>query len=160
MKTGQYLWVFLLACGFFHSKAQAQQGTDTLYFDHRVEQAIANAGNLMISSHTFGDKIAQKMAIVDDIYTYVVSGNPSSPGNKTIIEKPAIYKAVLKVNSYYRKQVKSKTMVEALAIIQLNHVLDVAISVYSQPTKTLEEDLKRFKKPEELAAVFKRVVLR
>lgn len=160
MKTRLTITAFFAIFGFVLLKASAQQAPDTLYFDYRVDNAVINSPDLMYGSHPFGENIARKLGVIHNTYTYVVPGDPSSPGHKTTVVKPIIYYAVKKVNSYYRKLVKDKVMDQAIAAGQLNHVFEVAISVFSQPTSSLEAELKKYKKPEDLAAVFQRVKIK
>ncbi len=138
----------------------AKNSGDTLYFDNRVSQAMTNSQEMLVGSHQFGETFAIKMALISDIYTFTVAGDPTSPGPKTTIQKPVIYNGVKKLNTYYRQSAKKKLMDEATAKKLLNHVLDVALSVYPQPTATLESELRKHKSAEQIAEVFKRVVLR
>ncbi len=160
MKTKFFLCAFFALFGFMILEASAQQSSDSMYFDYRIDNVVINSPDLMYGAHPFGDNIARKFAVIQNTYTYVVPGEPSSPGHKTTIVKPTLYNAVRKINSYYRKVVKDKQMDQAEAAKLLNHVFDVAISVFTQPTAALEAELKKYKKPEDLAAVFKRVKIK
>lgn len=156
--TLKFFAVVLCAYGsILNGKAQEN---NKLFYDNRTEQVLSSVNLQSYPSHLFGDEIALKFAVFEDTYTYIVPGDPSSPMHKTSVQKPLIFNSVKKINTYLKKQVKKKMIDQQQATTNLNHVLNVALSVFAQPSKALEEELKKAKTPEELLAVFNRVELK
>jgi hypothetical protein len=97
----------------------------------------------MLSEHPFGDLIARKLVMLQDVYTYVEAPSPTSPGEKTIVKKPTIYNTVLKLNRNLKKMVKNEMMDKNQAISDLNQCLDVAISISADDTNEFETELRK-----------------
>ena len=112
-----------------------------------------------IEKHYLGDDIALKMYRVKDTYTYIEVGSPSSPGDKTQVNKPAIYYAIKKLNTYYKKQLKKGELDQNEVYKKLTRYLNIAYSIYNEDTSMLENELRSAKKAPEIDKVFARVVL-
>ena len=75
------------------------------------------------------------------------------------IVKPAVYKAVNKVNKYYKKAVNKHQVSRDTAITSMAHILDCANVICFEPdTQTLEQALRD--RPEAIIALFDKVKLR
>jgi rRNA maturation protein Nop10 len=154
------LLVFLLWFTFLNGSVAQESENDTLYFQDRLAHAFSTSEVVTRSSHYLGEEIARKYAIFNDLYTYTVSAEVTNTGRQTMISKPAIYNSVKKLNRYYRRLIRKNEISEEEARIKVNHVLDIAISVYTQSTDALENALRQVRKHDEIAEVFERVKLR
>jgi rRNA maturation protein Nop10 len=154
------LFALLLFCFTFINAIVAQDyESDTLYFQNRLAHALSTSEVVTFSPHYLGDEVARKYAVLNDLYTYTISAEVMNTGKQTVISKPAIYNAVKKLNRNYRKLIRKKEISEEEARIKVNHVLDVAISVYTQTTDALENALRQARTHDEIAEVFERVKL-
>jgi hypothetical protein len=113
-----------------------------------------------ISRNFLGDKIAKKFYILQELYTYEEPGTATSPGTKTIVDKPAIYYSLKKLNKHYKKMVKKNKMTEDEAVNEFEHFLNIGISIVYQPTDNFEEFLNDNRKPDEVIEAFSNVVLK
>jgi rRNA maturation protein Nop10 len=154
------LLVFLLWFTFLNGSVAQESDNDTLYFQNRLAHAFSTSEVVASSSHYLGNEIARKYAVFNDLYTYTISAEVLNTGKQTVISKPAIYNSVKKLNRYYRKMIRKNEISEEEARTRYNHVLDVAISVFTQSTEALENELRQARKHDEIAEVFQRVKLR
>ena len=77
------------------------------------------------------------------------------------ILKPSIYKAVNKVNKYYKKALKKEEVSREVATFNMGHILDCAnVMCFDDNSKSFEEALKSANEPEEIIALFNQVTLR
>lgn len=143
----------------FAVRAQDQK-PEVLYFENRVAAAFASFKDISPQSHFLGDDFGRKYAVFNDMYIYTVSGQVYQTGQQVVVDKPIIFNSVKKTNRYYRTQLRKHQITEEEARAKVNHLLDVAISVYSQSTDALEGQLRGKKKQDEIARVFEQVVLR
>ena len=111
-----------------------------------------------ISSHFLGPEIAIKMYQLESLYTFREPPSPTSPGTKTIVQKPVIFYATRKLNNYFRKEVRKHRMEESEAIERLSLVLDNAINIFYQDTEKFEEYLKKNKSHESIEKGFNNIV--
>jgi hypothetical protein len=114
----------------------------------------------MLSEHPFGELIARKLYMLQNLYTYVEPPSPTSPGEKTIVKKPAIYNTVLKLNRNLKKMVKNGIIDKDKTASDLDFCLDVALSISADDTGDFESELKKAKTPDQIIQVFKMVDLR
>ena len=66
---------------------------------------------------------------------------PGNPQMRTIVRKPVIYDAVMKIERYLKKSVKKGTISMETATDDFNKVLDVANSVCTADTKSFEKEI-------------------
>ncbi|HEX2936771.1 MAG TPA: hypothetical protein VHO72_15555 [Bacteroidales bacterium] len=112
----------------------------------------------LIGTNFFGNEIAQKMYLLDKIYTYEAKIAPGNPATTTMTRKPVIYNSVKKLESYLKKSVKHKELSETEASEQLNQVVDTALSVFYQDTKALENQIAATDKAQDLLELYTRRV--
>jgi hypothetical protein len=145
--------VFILSFTFYNESVAQESENDTLYFQNRLAHTFSTSEVTTSSPHYLGDEVARKYAVFNDLYTYIVSAEVNNTGKQTVISKPAIYNAVKKLNRNYRKLIRKNEITEEDARARVNHVLDVAISVYTQSTDALENALRQARTHDEIAAV-------
>lgn len=107
----------------------------------------ASANNFDLSSisadvagtHFLGDKIARKLYLLESKYTYEVPIVPGNPQTKTVVRKPIIYDAVLKIERYLKKSVKKGELSVETATKDFDKVLDVAFNILTVDTESFEK---------------------
>ena len=155
MSRNLFLAVLLLLipfCGF----AQI----DSFRFSNNLADTGAFAYNYSyMEKHYLGDDIAHKMYRIKETYTYVEAGSPSSPGDKTQVNKPAIYYAIKKLNTYYKKQLKKGELDQTEVYKRMARYLDIVYSIYNEDTTMLENELRSAKKAPDIDKIFARVIL-
>jgi len=119
-----------------------------------------NVIDQFVSRNYLGDRIAKKFYILQELYTYEEPGTATSPGTKTIVEKPAIYYSLKKLNKHYKKMVKKDKMTEDDAVNEFEHFLNIGISIVYQPTEEFENFLNDNRKPDEVIEAFSNVELK
>lgn len=138
----------------------AQHNDSMFYFDDHSSSIDYKSVDLsLVPKNYFGDDIALKLYILQRNYTYITKGTASSPGDKIQVEKPTLYNALKKMSRYYKTLAKKGIMPQEEAKTKLDRILNIGLSVKNQPTKDLEDALRKAKKSEEMAKVFERVVL-
>lgn len=120
---------------------------------HRIDYDLAGA-------HFLGSTVARKFYLLDEVYSYIEKGTPTSPGDKKIIRKPTVFYAIKKVNNLYKKEVKSGNIDINQAAQNMKYILDVGFCIFSQDTGEFEKALKTYKKPAEIEQLFMNVELR
>jgi hypothetical protein len=149
--------VFLI---FLCSKSILAQNRDNFYFNNNLDRIKSiEIDYTKVPKHYLGYEIGSKMYLLDQTYTVIEEPSAVNPVEKTIVNKPAIFYSIKKLNKYYKKTIRKGEMTEEKAKEQLNAYLDICLSIYNQETETFEEALKNSKKEKEIAAVFSRVVL-
>jgi hypothetical protein len=155
--------IFILGVGFLISlsiRSGWAQIQDTFYFTNNLDR-IKNieVDYTKVPKHFLGYEIGSKMYLIDKTYTVVEEPSPVNPVEKTIVNKPAIFYSIKKLNKYYKKTIKKGEITEEQAKDELNTYLDICLSIYNQKTELFEEALKNSKEEKEIAAVFSRVIL-
>lgn len=123
------------------------------------EKSLSDIKESNISDHPLGVNIAKKLYLFRNTYTVIEQPTPTSPGEKTIVYKPSIYNSLLKLNRYYKKEVKQGVITKEEASERLERYLDIAISIFIENTETFEQKLKKAKGPDEISKVFSLVIL-
>ena len=143
------------------SGSVAQQGPDTVFrFDDMTSFVdLESIDMALVPAHFFGEDIAVKCYAVQQAYTFVIKGTPSSPGDKTEVEKPVIYNNLKKLCRYYKKMVKKGSMTKDDAIAKLDYALDVTLSLRNQETSAFEDAIRSAKGIDNIAMLFNSVVL-
>jgi hypothetical protein len=148
---------FLIAMSIRSGWAQIQ---DTFYFNNNLDRIKSiEVDYTKVPKHYLGYEIGSKMYLLDQTYTVVEEPSPVNPVEKTIVNKPAIFYSIKKLNKYYKKTIKKGEITKEQAKDELNTYLDICLAIYNQETEIFEEALKNSKKEKEIAAVFSRVIL-
>lgn len=156
MKVRLFLIAALLMCTIAHMAAQ-----DKKEFTLEVYGGeIPNVKPAFDEEHFLGGEITKKWNtfLCNYTHTYEVEVGLSSSG--TEFRKPAVFKAVERVNKYVKKSYKSQHMTKEEAIRIMSHVLDCAniISLESD-TAALEEAAGDANTAEEALAFFDHIKL-
>ena len=112
------------------------------------------------SSNFFGELAGKKKMRLQETYTFSTPIAPGNPGTKTIVRKPAIYNAVVRLEKYYRKQVKKGECPEEEARASFLKVLDVAQAAFPESTTEFEQELSSTKNIETIAQIFNKAIVK
>lgn len=121
---------------------------------------IPNVKPAFDEEHFFGGEITKKWNtfLCNYTHTYEIEVGLSSSG--TEFRKPAVFKAVERVNKYVKKSYKSQHMTKEEAIRIMSHVLDCAnIICLESDTAALEEAAGDANTAEEALAFFDHIKL-
>ncbi len=108
-----------------------------------IEEELNSIPKDMIGEHVFGELISKKMYLFESKYTYQVPIVPGNPQTRTMIRKPVIYDAVMKIERSLKKSLKNGEITKETALSDFNKVLDVALNVLTAETENLEKDIRK-----------------
>ena len=156
MKNGFFAVVFLMfSFGYLHSQeSQKYSFYDSLNDTLSLKLDYSYAGN-----HFLGSQISNKFYRLEQTYTYIEKGSPTSPSDKTVVKKPVIFYAVNKLNSYYKKEIKLGHISKEEATKHLGRILDLAYVIFHQNTVEFEAYLRGHKKPADTLLAFDMIEL-
>ena len=113
------------------------------------------------AEHYLGSDITGKWHTFIQNYTHEYDVTIGFTDSSVEILKPSIYKAVNKVNKYYKKALKKEEVSREVATFNMGHILDCAnVMCFDDNSKSFEEALKSADEPEEIIALFNQVTLR
>lgn len=107
-----------------------------------TEDDLKNISSEMIGEHILGKLVSEKLYLLEAKYIYQVPIVPGNPQMRTVIRKPAIYDAVVKIEKYFKKSVKKGEITTEIASTEFNKVLDVAFNVLTAETTDFEKTIK------------------
>lgn len=146
--------VILLLAVLAYVPAHTQETTVFVFDANPGALDISDFEGQQIKSNPLGNEVATKLELLQSRFTYVEEGTPTSPTNRTIIIKPTIYNSVLKLNRYYKKQVKKGAMELNSATNEFLKYIDLALILYAERTEEFEDYLNKAGKPEEIIAAY------
>ena len=113
------------------------------------------------AEHYLGSDITGKWNTFIQNYTHEYDVTIGFTDSSVEILKPSIYKAVNKVNKYYKKALKKEEVSREVATFNMGHILDCAnVMCFDDNSKSFEEALKSADEPEEIIALFNQVTLK
>jgi len=137
------------------------QEEDVYYFEERSnELAEVEVDEAIVKKHYLGEEIARKLQILKDTYTWKEYAGELQQTDKTIVEKPAIYYSIKKLSTYYKKAIKKGLVDKDEATKRLGNFLDIVYYIRYQETVEFEDTLGSLKSPEDIEALYNKVVLR
>jgi len=111
--------------------------------------------------HFLGSQLSGKWTAFNQNYTRVYDVSVGFSDATVEIVKPAIYKAVNKVNKYYKKSTKNGLVSKDEAVSKLTHILDCAnIICFEDNTENFENALSKAKTPEDIISIFNKVIIK
>ncbi|MFW5657345.1 MAG: hypothetical protein ACOC0C_06975 [Bacteroidota bacterium] len=160
MITKVIYFVFFVAFNGFFVVAQDDSTGGKIYkFRNNLSYYTQSVDDEAVEPHYLGDIIAKKMYLLKETYTSIQPATPTSPSEKTIVEKPIIYYAVNKLNRKYKKEIQKDIITEEEARENMSMVIDVSLSILPENTAEFEKELRSAKKTHEIVDIFSRVVL-
>ncbi|MGK7396845.1 MAG: hypothetical protein ACNS62_19870 [Candidatus Cyclobacteriaceae bacterium M3_2C_046] len=156
-----FLLLFAITFGFTWANEDSSNNNDKQFVFY---QQLENARDVEIiegflTNNYLGNVIAEKLYVLQELYTYEVEGSATSPGVKTVVEKPEIYYSLKKLNNHYKKMVKKDRMTMDQAVEEYSNILNIGISIVYQKTDEFEQYLRNFRKPEEIKNAYANVTL-
>ncbi|MDR1368919.1 MAG: hypothetical protein LBJ72_02155 [Dysgonamonadaceae bacterium] len=111
--------------------------------------------------HDFGQRVACLKTLMEKYYITKEDVIPGDPMMRTIVLKPNVYYTVRKIEKYLKKEVKKGDMTAKEASSEMEHVLEVALSVIdTEETDSFETTLNKNKKNvEDQISLFQQVTL-
>jgi hypothetical protein len=98
--------------------------------------------------------ISKKFYLFESKYTYEVSPVPGNPQSKTVIRKPVIYNAVIKIDKHLKKQLKKGDITNDNAEFVMDKVLETALCVLTIDTEEFEKSISKTSNSEALSNLF------
>ena len=127
----------------------------------RHEREFPTTKPVFEAEHYLGSDITGKWNTFIQNYTHEYDVTIGFTDSSVEILKPSIYKAVNKVNKYYKKALKKEEVSREVATFNMGHILDCAnVMCFDDNSKSFEEALKSADEPEEIIALFNQVTLR
>lgn len=155
-----YYLFFLFLFNFVYSQGNEPENKKFVFENNLSYYEDYEVDMTFVAPHYMGQEISLKFHILDDTYTTVEAATPTSPTEKTIVNKPVIYYAIKRLSRKYKKEIKKGRITEEQAKENLNHVLDIGLSIFHEETDEFEDVLKGAKQPDEIMNVFNMVVLK
>ena len=141
------------------SYSRRQKAESGVIFD--VYGEIPTTKPVFEAEHYLGSDITGKWNTFIQNYTHEYDVTIGFTDSSVEILKPSIYKAVNKVNKYYKKALKKEEVSREVATFNMGHILDCAnVMCFDDNSKSFEEALKSADEPEEIIALFNQVTLR
>jgi len=111
--------------------------------------------------HFLGGQISGKWTAFNQNYTHVYDVSIGFTDSAVEIVKPIIYKAVNKVNNYFKKCTRKGTLSKEEATQKLTHILDCAnVICFEENTEAFESALSKAKTAEEIVRLFDNVIIK
>ena len=110
----------------------AQETFSFSYIEGRLDESELVEED--VRKHYLGEEIARKMLLVNTSYVFYEEVTPKNPLPTRQVDKYALYTSVKKLNTYYKKAIKSSVYSEEEAKNRFRKVLDVALCVRYQNT--------------------------
>jgi len=151
--------LLLSAMLFVASYSGIAQDADVFSFnfiEDKIDDSSVDMGSL--SDHYLGLDIAKKLQLIKDSYTWKEEGTPNSPTMKTVVEKPAIYYSLKKLDKYYKKAISKGEISEADAKDEFVKALDIALFIRYQETEAFESKLRELKEDSDIALLYTKKV--
>ncbi|MEQ8687792.1 MAG: hypothetical protein RIE86_20975 [Imperialibacter sp.] len=155
MKRGLLLATMFIGMSF----SGYSQESDVFSFNFVEDKLDDSSVNMAaVGSHYMGSDIAVKLELLKDSYTWKEEGTPNSPTTKTVVEKPAIYYSLKKLDKYYKKAIKKGDVTEEAARDEFVKALDIALFIRYQETAAFEDKLRELKEESDIALLYTKKV--
>lgn len=111
-----------------------------------------------VETHFMGDTIAVKWTLFNELYTRKTEVTIGFGSSYTETLKPAVFNAVYRMNTFYKKAIGRKTINVEIAKKQFSWILDCAIAICHSPDSSeFELALAKIKNPDQLLNLFNKV---
>lgn len=137
----------------------SQDDTEFIFTNNVSALDVSSVGD-DYKSHPMGVEVAKKMDLFKNRFTYIEPATPTSPSSRTVVLKPAIYNSIVKLNRYFKKEIKKGGMDKVAATDSFLKCLDIALILYAEETDEFEEFLRKSKSPEDIIEAYQKVVLK
>lgn len=167
MKTNRFFWAVLFCLGGFSALPAYSLTVENLEATSpKAEYTFTYYGEIPVVKplfqvdHYLGAGITEKWNTFLQNYTREYNVSVGFTDTSFELVKPSIYKAVQKVNKYYKKALRKKQISQEEAIVGMAHVLDCAnVMCFDDNTGAFEEAVKSCAEPQDIVALFGKVAL-
>lgn len=156
MRKAFLLLGFVIGICFTNAAQEGGEVFSFVFLEDKLDDSSLNGSS--IPNHYLGDDIAKKLELIKNTYTWKEEGTPNSPTSKTIVEKPAIYYSLKKLDKYYKKAIKSGSITEEEARDEFTKALDIALFIRYQETAAFESKLRELKEESDIALLYTKKV--
>lgn len=111
-------------------------------------------------NHPLGIEVSKKLELIKTRYTYIEPAGPTSPTDKTIVIKPVIYNSIIKLNRYFKKEIKNGNIQLSVAKEEFLNCINIALIIYADNTEEFEKYLRKAKKPDQILEAYGKVLLK
>ena len=113
-----------------------------------------------VGPHVLGDTITMLLNRFENDFVYYEMGTGAYAVEEKKVIKPAIHKAIWRVNKYYEKKVDAGEITERNAYIRMKAVVAKGIRLKNYYTEDIENKLKKMKKAPEIEAYLDKIKFR
>ncbi|MCX6222958.1 MAG: hypothetical protein NTZ69_18470 [Bacteroidia bacterium] len=126
-------------------------------FEFRIyttENDLKSIPDDMLEKHVFGQDVSRRLYLLESKYTFETPTVPGNPQTKTMVRKPIIYEAVMRIEHHLKKGVKKGTNTLETATVTFTKVLDVALNAISADSNSFEKAIGNTPDLDSLIALF------
>lgn len=152
MKKGLLLAATLISLTFVGYSQESQETFSFSFIEDKLDDSSVDLAT--VGGHYLGSDIAIKLELLKGSYTWKEEGTANSPTTKTVVEKPAIYYSLKKLDKYYKKAIKKGEVTEDEAKDEFIKALDIALFIRYQETAAFETKLRELKEESDIALLF------
>lgn len=150
--------MILLAVGLF--KPGFSQDEVEFVFANNENALDVSSIQTEAKDHPMGDEVAIKLELIKSRYTYIEPASPTSPSNRTIVVKHVIYNSIMKLNRYFKKEIKKGNITKTAAKSVFLQCLNSALVLYAEDTEEFENYLKKRRGPDQIVEAYQKVILK
>lgn len=152
MKKGLLLAATLISLSLVGYSQESQETFSFSFIEDKLDDSSVDLAT--VGGHYLGSDIAIKLELLKGSYTWKEEGTPNSPTSKTVVEKPAIYYSLKKLDKYYKQAIKKGEVTEDEAKDEFIKALDIALFIRYQETAAFETKLRELKEESDIALLF------
>ncbi len=141
----------------FADSAKEKIKLPSFEFNAYIKPDVSKISDADAGKHALGLKVAKFKYLFNDTYVTTTEVGPGNPSARSIINKPVIYNAVVKLERHYKKMVKKNQLAMDKASNEMLKVYNIANIAFSETTDEFEKSIKASKSPVDLIATFNRV---
>ena len=114
----------------------------------------------LVRGHKLGEDVALYFHLLEQDYTYITEAAPGSFAGRLVVQKPAIYNSIYRIDKYYRKLIRKGLATEEQGRNGLKRSIEIALIILNRDTGDFEAALDEARTDEELLALFSRIKLK
>ncbi|MFW5656184.1 MAG: hypothetical protein ACOC0C_01100 [Bacteroidota bacterium] len=111
-------------------------------------------------SHILGEAVAKRLHLFEKYYAFKSDAAPGSFSGRKLVEKPAIYNSIYKLEKHYKKAARKNREEISYFSEELVVFLDYALLMSHASTEEFEQALRNAKSVMDIRELFKKVVFK
>lgn len=142
---------------------KAEKSYFEFYVDNEseyIEDQIGEIDLSLVRNHKLGIKVALYLHLLDQEYTYVTEAAPGSFSGRMVVQKPAIYNSIYRIEKHFRKQIRKGLVSEKQGRNELIRTVEIALILLHKETSEFETALDKAKTDEKLLSLYSRIKLK